>query len=83
MCCHITQNGRGRPLISLDVIVNLIGDTRTSKGLTIRSELDENAYQNGIKIADQQMIQLRVERDPFHGEWNYSIQRCEGALRKR
>ena len=73
MFCHITQNWRGRPLVSLEAIVNLIGDTRTSKGLTIRSELDQNAYEKGIKISDDEMGQLRIERDQFHGEWNYSI----------
>lgn len=73
MFCHITQNWRGRPLVSLEAIVNLIGDTRTSKGLTIRSELDQNAYEKGIKISDQEMAQLRLDRDQFHGEWNYAI----------
>lgn len=73
MFCHITQNWRGRPLVSLDTIVNLIADTRTSKGLTIHSALDQNTYEKGIKISDEEMAQLRISRDEFHGDWNYSI----------
>lgn len=73
MFCHITQNWRGRPLMSLDTIVNLIADTRTTKGLTIHSELDQNSYDKGIKISDEEMAQLQISREKFHGEWNYSI----------
>jgi len=73
MFCHITQNWRGRPLISLDTIVNLIADTRTTKGLTIQSVLDHNAYEKGIKVTDEEMAQLRIKREEFHGEWNYSV----------
>lgn len=73
MFCHITQNWRGRPLVSLDTIVNLIADTRTNKGLAIQSALDENTYEKGIKISDEEMALLRITRDKFHGEWNYSI----------
>jgi hypothetical protein len=73
MFCHITQNWRGRPLVSLDTIVNLIAETRTTKGLTIHSALDQNTYDKGIKISDEEMAELRIKRDEFHGEWNYSI----------
>lgn len=73
MFCHITQNWRGRPLMSLDTIVNLIADTRTTKGLTIHSELDQNSYDKGIKVSDEEMAQLQISREEFHGEWNYSI----------
>lgn len=73
MFCHITQNWRGRPLVSLDTIVNLIADTRTKKGLTIHSALDTNSYEKGIKVSDEEMAQLRISRDEFHGEWNYRI----------
>jgi len=58
----------GRP------IVNLIADTRTSQGLMIHSAVDQNAYEKGIKVSDDEMAQLRISRDEFHGEWNYSIQ---------
>jgi DNA-binding MarR family transcriptional regulator len=73
MFCHITRNWRGRALSSLDTIVNLIANTRTSKGLTIRSALDPEHYEKGIKISNKEMAQLRITRDNFHGEWNYSI----------
>ena len=55
MFCHITENWRGRPLVSREVVVNLIGTTTTEKGLTIRSELDEGSYPTGRKITDEQM----------------------------
>jgi len=73
MFCHITHNWRGRPLISLDTIDNLIADSRTSKGLTIHSALDQNSYEKGIKITDEEMAQLQIKREEFHGEWNYSV----------
>ena len=74
MFCHITENWRGRPLVSREVVVNLIGHTTTKTGLTIRSELDENRYPTGREITDQQIESLSITRDKFHGEWNYTIQ---------
>ena len=73
MFCHITQNWRGRPLVSHEVVVNLIGATTTREGLAIRSELDEGQYPTGRQITDAQMNNLAIKRDPFHGEWNYSL----------
>jgi hypothetical protein len=73
MFCHITENWRGRPLVSREVVVNLIGHTTTETGLAIRSELDEGSYPTGRKVSDEQMQQLSIKRDKFHGEWNYSI----------
>jgi Rhodopirellula transposase DDE domain len=73
MFCHITNNWRGRPLISREVVVNLIGSTTTDAGLHIRSQLDENTYQAGIKVSDEELAQLAIERDAFHGEWNYRL----------
>jgi DNA-binding phage protein len=73
MFCHITNNWRGRPLISREVVVNLIGSTTTGSGLRIRSQLDENTYQAGIKVSDDQLAELDIERDAFHGEWNYRL----------
>ena len=73
MFCHITQNWRGRPLVSHEVVVNLIGATTTKDGLAIRSELDEGIYPTGRQITDEQMSSLAIKRDPFHGEWNYSL----------
>ena len=73
MFCHITQNWRGRPLVSHEVVVNLIGGTTTRDGLAIRSELDEGHYPTGRQVTDEQMRDLSIKRDPFHGEWNYSL----------
>ena len=73
MFYHITQNWRGRPLISRKVVVNLIGNTTTAAGLRIQAELDENPYQAGIKVSDQELAELAIEREGFHGEWNYKI----------
>jgi transposase len=73
MFCHITKNWRGRPLESLDVIVNLIANTTTRKGLRVQAGLDTAAYPKGIKISDDQLAQVRLERAAFHGDWNYTI----------
>ncbi len=73
MFCHITQNWRGRPLVSREVVVNLIGAVTTKGGLTIRSELDENRYATGRKVTDEQFERLSLQRDSFHGEWNYTL----------
>lgn len=73
MFSFITKNWRGRPLVSHEVIVNLIANTRTRTGLRIDAALDTNAYPKGLKVTDQEFAQLRIERDGFHGEWNYTI----------
>jgi Rhodopirellula transposase DDE domain len=73
MFCHITENWRGRPLISRAVVVNLIGSTRTRTGLRVQAELDTNRYEKGIKVTDDEMQSVQLERDQFHGDWNYSI----------
>jgi Rhodopirellula transposase DDE domain len=73
MFCHITENWRGRPLVSREVVVNLIGYTTTKTGLAIRSALDENSYPTGREVTDQQLESLAIKRDKFHGEWNYTI----------
>ena len=69
----ISQNWRGKPLISHEVIVNLIASTTTSKGLKVKSRLDTNKYQKGIKISDQEFEQINIYNEEFHGEWNYKI----------
>jgi hypothetical protein len=74
MFCHITENWRGRPLVSREVVVNLLGHTTTKTGLAIRSELDENHYPTGREVTAQQMESLAIKQDKFHGEWNYTIQ---------
>ena len=73
MFCHITANWRGRPLISRQVVVNLIGSTTTREGLRIRASIDENTYAKGIKVTDEELAALAIERDEFHGEWNYRL----------
>lgn len=73
MFCHITENWRGRPLVSREVVVNLIGHTTTRTGLEIHSELNENSYPPGREVTDQQMERLSIKRDKFHGEWNYTL----------
>ena len=69
----ISQNWRGQPLVSHQVIVDLIAATRTKAGLKVRAQIDANLYPAGLKISDQQVASLNLERDPFHGEWNYKI----------
>lgn len=73
MFCHITANWRGRPLISRQVVVSLIGNTTTKEGLHIKAALDEHSYAKGIKITDAELATLAIERDEFHGEWNYQL----------
>ena len=73
MFCHITQNWRGRPLMSHAVVVNLIGSTRTRTGLRVHADLDTGSYAKGIKVTNQEMESLRLKKDKFHGEWNYRI----------
>ena len=70
---RITQNWRGRPLRSLEIIVNLIGDTKTRSGSRIRVEVDRNPSQTGIKVSDEDYAKIRIKRAEFHGEWNYTI----------
>ena len=73
MFSHITQNWRGRPLVSHEVIVNLIANTTTRAGLKIRAELDRGRYPTGIKITDAELASLNLKQDTFHGDWNYTV----------
>jgi Rhodopirellula transposase DDE domain len=73
MFCHITRNWRGRPLVSHEVIVNLIGSTTTATGLTIRADLDPNLYPTGIRVTDDEMATVRIQKADFHGDWNYTV----------
>ena len=73
MFCQITQNWRGRPLTSKQVIVQLIGQTTSNTGLRIKAKLDEGSYPIGKKVDDGQMEEINLTKDDFHGEWNYSI----------
>jgi len=73
MFSFITMNWRGRPLVSYEAIVNLIGGTRTAKGLEIACEIDDGEYLKGRKVTDVELDAINIERDNFHGEWNYTI----------
>jgi len=70
---RISLNWRGKPLTSLEVIVKLIAATRTKAGLTVHSELDTGKYTKGIRVSDEQIAELNLSRDAFHGDWNYEI----------
>lgn len=71
--CHVTKNWRGKPLRSHAVVVNLIGNTKTKAGLHIQAALDTNAYELGVEVSDEELAAVRMEKDKFHGEWNYTI----------
>ena len=69
----ISQNWRGRPLVSHEVVVNLIAATTTETGLKVACELDRNSYPPGIKVSKEDMAGISLREDKFHGEWNYTI----------
>ena len=69
----ITQNWRGKPLVSHQVIVQLIANTRTAAGLTVACRIDTGAYQKGIRVSDDEMHALNIRPANFHGEWNYTF----------
>ena len=70
---HLTQNWRGRPLVSHEVIVELIGHTTTQTGLRIQAELNQRPYPTGTVVSDAELAAVRLERAAFHGDWNYTI----------
>jgi Rhodopirellula transposase DDE domain len=70
---HISMNWRGRPLVSHEVVVQLIGTTTTRTGLKVRAELDPGSYPTGIKVTDAELAAVPLTRHAFHGEWNYTI----------
>ncbi len=69
----ITQNWRGKPLVSHQAIVSLIANTTTSTGLIVKAALDTNHYETEIKVSDEEFAGLRLQRHEFHGDWNYTI----------
>lgn len=69
----ITRNWRGKPLVTHQVIVELISATTTKTGLTVRSRLDERSYAKGRRVSDKELARVHLEPHPFHGEWNYTI----------
>jgi hypothetical protein len=73
MFSYITQNWRGRPLISHEVIIQLIANTKTRNGLRILAGLDSGHYETGKKISDEEMKTIILKQASFHSDWNYSI----------
>jgi transposase len=73
MFCHITENWRGRPLVSRAVVVSLIGSTKTKTGLRINAELDTNTYKTGLRVSDEEFASIKITKSEFHGEWDYTI----------
>ncbi len=71
---YISINWRGKPLTSLETIIELISHTTTEEGLTVTAVKDAHIYPTGIKVSDEDMAALNIIRNPFHGEWNYTIQ---------
>src|ERR1700704_5926510 len=70
---YISQNGRGKPLVSHQVIIQLIGATTTNTGLTVTCDIDHSLYPKGIKVTDAEMTTLNIQRHTFQGDWNYTI----------
>jgi hypothetical protein len=73
MFCHISQNWRGEPLTTTEKVLNLIENTKTKTGLTIKARLDNRIYQKGIEVTEKELELVQITRADFHGEWNYQI----------
>lgn len=71
--CHITRNWQGVPLESMEIVINLIGSTKTKEGLEVHAWLDERQYQKSRQVSDEQLLDVKIKRNTFHGEWNYTI----------
>jgi len=71
---YISINWRGKPLTSLETIIELISHTTTEEGLTVTAVKDTNSYPTGLKVSDEDMAALKITSNPFHGDWNYTIQ---------
>jgi hypothetical protein len=77
---YVSLNWRGRPLESLEVIIDLIGQTTTSTGLKVYARLDPESYEKGIKVTDAELAAVNIVRDEFHGDWNYTIHPSHTAV---
>ena len=73
MFSYISMNWRAKPLISRETVVNLIANTKTKSGLKIKAALDKNIYEKGVKVSEKNFEEINIEKDSFHGEWNYKI----------
>lgn len=74
----ISINWRAKPLISLEPVIEIISHTTTKEGLTVTAVKDDNLYPTGIKISDEDLAKLSMQRDDCHGEWNYTISARNG-----
>ena len=70
---HITMNWRAKPLTDIQLVVDLIAATKTTKGLKVKSKLDSSVYEKGLKISDEKLGKVNIKKSEFHGEWNYTI----------
>ena len=75
---HITMNWRGRPLTSHEVVVASIAATATRTGLSVRAELDTDAYPTGVQVSDETLAAVPITRHRFHGDWNYTLHPAPG-----
>jgi len=73
MFSFVSLNWRGKPLESLEVIINLISATTTTTGLKVYARLDDRVYEKGVEVTDEQLAAVNITRDAFHGEWNYAV----------
>lgn len=71
--CHITRNWRGVPLESLEIVVSLIGSTKTKEGLEVHAWIDDQLYEKGRKVSDAEIAEVNIKRNKFHGDWNYEV----------
>jgi hypothetical protein len=81
MFAFITQNWRGKPLVSHQVVVELISATTTKAGLNVACRIDANRYPKGITVSDEEMAAINLTPDQFHGDWNFlpvSREKCAG-----
>jgi transposase len=76
---YISINWRGKPLTSFETVIELISHTTTKQGLTVTTVKDSNRYPTGIKVSDEDLSTLNIKREPFHGDWNYTIQPQESV----
>ena len=73
MFSFVSLNWRGKPLESLELIINLIAATKTNTGLQLYAQLDHRTYERGLEVSDQQLATMNITRHAFHGDWNYTI----------
>ena len=71
--CHLTENWRGRTLVTFETLVALIGHTQTATGLRVKAKLDKRRYKTGVVVTPAEMRALAIDPDQFHGDWNYAV----------